>query len=259
MPRGSRSRTEPSSVAPRPRSSGSRERLGATPRSACSTRPAEGESADACGITSSGTSRSSRATTGDDDVRRDARGVAFARRARIRRDARRRRCRTSILRRSKRPRRTGPAQLVPLRNVAPEDVYEVDLITTEDVPATDAVDGMPFEEWLDTIWRRPTSHTTEASPPSSTARLASFTLLAANAERGRAFTEYTASPASPARRRLAERVKRASLQWAAGERTSAPRGRRTTRRTRPMLAVNEAPRLRDTAAGAIGVISARGR
>ena len=30
------------------------------------------------------------------------------------------------------------------------------MITTADVPMTEAVTDLPFDEWLDTIWRRPT-------------------------------------------------------------------------------------------------------
>jgi N-acetylglutamate synthase-like GNAT family acetyltransferase len=47
-------------------------------------------------------------------------------------------------------------RLVSLRDVPAEEVYEVDMITTADVPTSEAVTNLPFDEWLDMIWRRPT-------------------------------------------------------------------------------------------------------
>jgi GNAT superfamily N-acetyltransferase len=106
-------------------------------------------------------------------------------------------------------------RVVPLREVDPEDVYEVDVDTTEDVPATDAVDRMPYDEWLETYWRRPTITLDGSFGAIVDDRLVGFTLIAANVARGRAFTEYTATLAEYRNRRVAERVKRASLAWAA--------------------------------------------
>jgi GNAT superfamily N-acetyltransferase len=105
-------------------------------------------------------------------------------------------------------------RVVPLRDVPPEEVYEVDLVTTEDVPATDMV-SIPFEEWLDLIWRRPAITLDGSFGAIVDDRLAGFTLLAANIARGRAFTEYTATLSEYRGRGIAEQVKRASLAWAA--------------------------------------------
>jgi GNAT superfamily N-acetyltransferase len=108
-------------------------------------------------------------------------------------------------------------RVVPLRDVAPDEVYEVDLATTPDVPATDMVDAMPYDEWLETIWRRPTITLDGSFGAIVDERLVAFTLLAANIERGRAFTEYTATLAEYRNRGIADRLKRASLSWAAAE------------------------------------------
>jgi len=108
-------------------------------------------------------------------------------------------------------------RVVPLAEVDPAEVYEVDLVTTPDVPTTDAVDAMPYEEWLDTEWRRPTLALEGSFGAIVDGRLASFTLLAANVEIGRAFTEYTATLREYRGRGLADRVKRASLAWAAAQ------------------------------------------
>jgi GNAT superfamily N-acetyltransferase len=129
-------------------------------------------------------------------------------------------------------------QIVPLRDVAPEEVYEVDIVTTDDVPVTDAVDRVPYEEWLDMVWRRPNITRDGSFGALVDGRLASFTLLAASAERGRAFTEFTATHPDFRRRGLAEQVKRASLCWAAAK---GIRAAWTTNdeTNAPMLALNE--------------------
>jgi GNAT superfamily N-acetyltransferase len=106
-------------------------------------------------------------------------------------------------------------RVVPLRDVAPEEVYEVDMVTTDDVPTTDAVDRVPYDEWLEMIWRRPNITRDGSFGALVDGRLASFTLIAASEERGNVFTEYTATRPEFRKRGLAERVKRASLRWAA--------------------------------------------
>jgi GNAT superfamily N-acetyltransferase len=129
------------------------------------------------------------------------------------------------------------AQLVPLRELPPEDVYEVDMITTADVPMTDAVTDLPFDEWLESTWRRPTLTLDGSFAAIEDGRIVCITMLAANVERGRAFTEFTATLREYRRRRLAEQVKRASLRWAAD---NGIRGAWTTNdeTNGPMLALN---------------------
>src|SRR3954451_11014988 len=108
-----------------------------------------------------------------------------------------------------------PFQVVPLRNVDPEEVYEVDMVTTQDVPMTDAVNQMPFDEWLQAIWNRPTITLDGSFAGVADGRVVGFTILAANLERRRAFTEHTGTLSTYRNRGIAERVKRASLAWAA--------------------------------------------
>jgi GNAT superfamily N-acetyltransferase len=145
------------------------------------------------------------------------------------------------------PDESATTRLVQLRDVPPEEVYEVDMITTPDVPMTDMVTELPFDEWLDSIWRRPTITLDGSFAAIEAGRVACITMLAANLERGRAFTEYTATLPAYRDRRLAEQVKRASLRWAAD---SGIRAAWTTNdeTNAPMLAVNRrlgyTPRLR---------------
>jgi GNAT superfamily N-acetyltransferase len=106
-------------------------------------------------------------------------------------------------------------RLVSLRDVPAEEVYEVDMITTADVPTSEAVTNLPFDEWLDMIWRRPTITFDGSFAAIADGRVACVTMLAANIARGRAFNEYTATLQAYRRRGLAEQAKRASLRWAA--------------------------------------------
>ncbi|HEX7311236.1 MAG TPA: GNAT family N-acetyltransferase [Gaiellaceae bacterium] len=109
----------------------------------------------------------------------------------------------------------GSTRLVPFRDVSAEEVYDVDMLTTPDVPMSEAVTDLPFDEWLDTIWRRPTITLDGSFAAIEDDRVVSITMLAANIERRRAFVEYTATLREYRRRGLAEKVKRASLRWAA--------------------------------------------
>jgi GNAT superfamily N-acetyltransferase len=127
--------------------------------------------------------------------------------------------------------------VVPLREVDPRDVYEVDLATTPDVPATDQVDALPYEEWLDMIWRRPTITLDGSFAAVVADRIACITILAANVQLGRAYNEYTATLAPYRGRGLAELVKRASLRWAAENEVSAV-WTNNDETNAPMLAVN---------------------
>jgi RimJ/RimL family protein N-acetyltransferase len=106
-------------------------------------------------------------------------------------------------------------ELVPLRELDPKDVYEVDLETIRDVPTVDPLDDFPYEDWLDSIWRRPTITLDGSSAAVVDGRVVSFTVLAANLELGRAFNENTGTLTAYRGRGLAEMVKRAALRWAA--------------------------------------------
>ena len=104
----------------------------------------------------------------------------------------------------------------PLRDVSPEEVYEVDMVTTADVPMTEAITDDPVRgvaRHRSGAGRR--SRSTAASPQSKT--------TASSASRCSPPTSSAAvrSPstrrrcANTGRRGLAEKVKRASLRWAA--------------------------------------------
>jgi len=129
-------------------------------------------------------------------------------------------------------------RIVPLRETSPKEVYDVDMITTSDVPVTDEITDMPYDEWLELFWRRPSVMLDGSFAAIVDGRVAGFTLFAANAARGRAFTEYTATLPAYRNRGIANRVKRASLAWATAQ---GIRAAWTTNdeTNAPMLAVNE--------------------
>jgi GNAT superfamily N-acetyltransferase len=145
------------------------------------------------------------------------------------------------------PLASAEVELVPLADVDPHEVYEVDLLTTPDVPTTDELTDIRYEEWLDTIWRRPSMALDGSFAALDDGRVVCITMLAANRKIGRAFNEYTATLRSHRGRGLALLVKLASLRWAAASGITAV-WTTNDETNAPMLAVNRRlgyePRLR---------------
>jgi GNAT superfamily N-acetyltransferase len=48
-----------------------------------------------------------------------------------------------------------PVDIVPVRELPPEQIYAVDEAATRDVPMTETIDSMRFDEWLDLLWNFP--------------------------------------------------------------------------------------------------------
>ena len=138
-------------------------------------------------------------------------------------------------------------ELVPLRELSPEAVYEIDMITTRDVPMTDRVDEMRYEDWLNFIWRRPTLTLDGSFAAIDDGRPVAITMLTANLEKGRAFNEYTGTLPSHRGRGLARLVKLAALRWASENGVTSV-WTTNDETNAPMLAVNRRlgyePRLR---------------
>ena len=149
----------------------------------------------------------------------------------------RRRSRASI-RRPSLPPPDDAIRIVPLRETSPKEVYEVDMVTTSDVPVTDEITDMPYDEWLEMFWRRPSVTLDGSFAAIVDGRVAGFTLLAANRERGRAFTEYTATLAdvSKPRNRRSRQARLAAWAAAQGIRAAWTTNDETNA---AMLAVNE--------------------
>jgi GNAT superfamily N-acetyltransferase len=145
------------------------------------------------------------------------------------------------------PLASAELELMPLGDLDPHDVYDVDVATTSDVPMTDELTDIRYEEWLDTIWRRPTITLEGSFAALDDGRVVCITMLAANLEIGRAFNEYTGTLRSHRGRGLALLVKLASLRWAVANGITAV-WTTNDERNAPMLAVNRRlgyePRLR---------------
>jgi GNAT superfamily N-acetyltransferase len=139
------------------------------------------------------------------------------------------------------------AELVPLGELDPREVYEVDMAVTADVPMTDDVTDIRYEEWLDTIWRRPTITLDGSFAAIDDGKVVCITVLAANLEVGRALNEHTGTLRSHRGRGLAFLVKLAALRWAAASGVTAV-WTMNDETNAPMLAVNRRlgyePRLR---------------
>jgi len=105
-------------------------------------------------------------------------------------------------------------RIVPLRDVPVEEIYEVDVRTTADVPMTDQLTDIRFDDWLDAIWRRPTITRDGSFAAIVDDRVVCITMLGANVEVGRGFNEYTGTLSPYRGRGLALLVKLASLRWA---------------------------------------------
>jgi GNAT superfamily N-acetyltransferase len=106
-------------------------------------------------------------------------------------------------------------RIVPLRDVPVEEIYEVDVMTTPDVPMTDELTDIRFDDWLNAIWRRPTITQDGSFAAVVDDRVVCITMLGANLEVGRGFNEYTGTLSTYRRSGLAFLVKLASLRWAA--------------------------------------------
>jgi GNAT superfamily N-acetyltransferase len=145
------------------------------------------------------------------------------------------------------PLASAEVELVPLGDLDPREVYEVDVATTSDVPTTDELTDIRYEEWLDTIWRRPTITLEGSFAALDDGRVVCITMLAANLEIGRAFNEYTGTLRSHRGRGFALLVKLASLRWASANGITAV-WTTNDETNAPMLAVNRRlgyePRLR---------------
>jgi GNAT superfamily N-acetyltransferase len=106
-------------------------------------------------------------------------------------------------------------RIVPLRDVPPEEIFEVDLATTADVPLTDSLNDIRFEEWLENQFRKPTLTLDGSFAAIEGGRVASITMLTADLDSRRAFNESTGTMLHASGRGLATAVKLASLRWAA--------------------------------------------
>ena len=105
--------------------------------------------------------------------------------------------------------------LRPVASVDPHLVYAVDLEATLDMPQTETVDHVPYDEWVDHVLRHP-GFTTEGSFVAMVDDVAAaVSMLLVDFESGRGASMFTGTLRAYRGRGLALAVKLASIRWAA--------------------------------------------
>jgi GNAT superfamily N-acetyltransferase len=108
-----------------------------------------------------------------------------------------------------------PVEVVPVRELPPEQIYAVDEAATRDVPMTETVDSMRFDEWLDLLWNFPTFTRDGSFAVVEDGRAVAVSLILADLESGRAANAFTGTLREYRGRGYAVATKLASMRWAA--------------------------------------------
>jgi GNAT superfamily N-acetyltransferase len=104
--------------------------------------------------------------------------------------------------------------LVPARDLDPHELHRVDEEATLDMPAIEAFDGIPFDEWVDFVWDNPLFTRDGSFGAVVDGRVAAVSFILANPETGRALSMFTGTTREHRGRGLARAVKLASTRWA---------------------------------------------
>jgi len=99
--------------------------------------------------------------------------------------------------------------------VPAEALWRIDVETSVDVPLSDPMAEMPFDEWL-TFWESPRTAKEGSFAVFDEGRVVAATLISADLESGRAVNNFTGTLRSHRGRGLATLAKLASIRWAAG-------------------------------------------
>ena len=106
--------------------------------------------------------------------------------------------------------------LRPITDVDPHLVHEVDLEATRDMPSTETIDAMPYEEWEQHTIQHPLFTAKRPFPRWSTASPPPYGRCAAwNTESGRSLNMFKRRTAPTAGARLGLAMKLGSIHWAA--------------------------------------------
>jgi len=128
--------------------------------------------------------------------------------------------------------------IVPVRDVPPEQVHEVDETATLDVPMTEQIAQIaqiPHDEWLELLWNDPTFTREGSFAAIVDGRAVAVSLVYADLDGRRAANAFTGTLPAYRRRGLALACKVASMRWArrTGSRASRPPTTRPTLRCSP--------------------------
>ena len=132
---------------------------------------------------------------------------------------------------------SSDTDLRPVSAVDPRLVYDVDLEATLDMPQTEQIDHIPYDEWEHHVLRHP-SFSAEGSFVAMVDGVAgAVSLLIADVESGRAHNMFTGTLRAYRGRGLALAVKLASIHWAAA-RGITMMATSNDETNAPMLAIN---------------------
>jgi GNAT superfamily N-acetyltransferase len=98
--------------------------------------------------------------------------------------------------------------------VPAEELWRIDVEASADVPLSDPMGEIPFEEWL-TFWNSPRTVKEGSFAVLDEGRVVAATLISADFESGRAVNNFTGTLRSHRGRGLATLAKLASIRWAA--------------------------------------------
>lgn len=105
-------------------------------------------------------------------------------------------------------------RVVVATEVPEKELWQLDITTTPDVPSSDPLTDIPFEEWK-TFWESPRMAKEGSFAVLDGGRAVAATLINADLESGRALNNYTCTLPSHRGRGLATLAKLASMRWAA--------------------------------------------
>jgi GNAT superfamily N-acetyltransferase len=103
----------------------------------------------------------------------------------------------------------------PVGDLDPREVHTVDEEATRDMPSTEAVEAIPFDEWTALVWDNPLFTREGSFGAVVDGRVVALSMILANAESGRAFSIFTGTLRPYRGRGLARAVKLATVHWAA--------------------------------------------
>ena len=106
-------------------------------------------------------------------------------------------------------------ELLPVSRVDPRLVYQIDIESTVDMPQTEPIDDIPYDEWEEHVLRHPTFSAEGSFVACAEGVAAAVSLVTADLPSHRAHNMFTGTLRAYRGRGLALAVKLASIGWAA--------------------------------------------
>jgi GNAT superfamily N-acetyltransferase len=106
-------------------------------------------------------------------------------------------------------------ELVPVRALDPHEVHAVDEAATRDMPQTDRIDEIPYDEWVQHVLDHPQFTLDGSFGAVVDGNVVALSFLITDLERGQATNMFTGTLAAYRGRGLGIAVKLASTRWAA--------------------------------------------